>query len=146
MVFSYFILALTALSLSHCTYATQRSSPPTGSITVGSSGTYKTISAAVAAAKKGDSIFIYAGTYKEAVSITVDNLKIYGQTDEYATFILGSIRVILTFQPNVTPAHYPTVPTKSLLPITALRQPRGTTMLLERSVYTRTHSQCITST
>ena len=91
MMFSYLILALTALSLSHCTYATQRNSPPTGSITVGSYGTYKTISAAVAAAKKGDSIFIYAGTYNEGVSITVDNLKIYGQTDEYATFILGSI-------------------------------------------------------
>ena len=82
MVYSYFLFAFVALCLSRCTFATSRNSPPAGSLTVGSSGTYKTISAAIAAASKGDSIFIYAGTYNEAVIITVDNLIIYGQTEE----------------------------------------------------------------
>jgi pectinesterase len=82
MVYSYFLLAFVALGLSHCTFATSRQSPPAGSLTVGSSGTYKTISAAVAAASKGDSIFIYAGTYSEAVLVTIDNLTFYGQTEE----------------------------------------------------------------
>ncbi|KIM83640.1 carbohydrate esterase family 8 protein [Piloderma croceum F 1598] len=86
MVYSYFFFALVALNLVHSTLATQRNSPPTGSITVGPSGTYKTISAAVAAASKGASIFIYAGTYNEAVYITVDNLKIYGQTDDTSSY------------------------------------------------------------
>jgi pectinesterase len=66
-----------AISLSHFTSATNRNSPPAGSLIVGSSGTYKTISAAVAAASEGDSIFVYAGTYKEAVYITVDNLNLW---------------------------------------------------------------------
>jgi pectinesterase len=99
MVYSYFFFALVALNLAHSTFATQRNSPPTGSITVGPSGTYKTISAAVAAASKGASIFIYAGTYNEAVYITVDNLKIYGQTDEYVIFILGATEVAYTYLP-----------------------------------------------
>ena len=96
MVYSYFFLALMAISLSHFTSATNRNSPPAGSLTVGSSGTYKTISAAVAAASEGDSIFVYAGTYKEAVYITVDNLKIYGQTEKCAIFILGDNQVVYT--------------------------------------------------
>jgi pectinesterase len=100
MMYSYFILALVALGLSHCTFAAQRNSPPTGSLTVGSSGTYKTISAAVAAASKGDSIFIYAGTYNEAVYITVDNLNIYGQTDKCAAFMLGNDQVADTDYPR----------------------------------------------
>jgi pectin methylesterase-like acyl-CoA thioesterase len=82
MVYSYFFLALLTC-LSNCAFATSKNSPPAGSLTVGPSGTYKTISAAVAAASKGATIFIYAGTYNEAVYITVDNLKIYGQTAEY---------------------------------------------------------------
>jgi len=94
---SFFLLAAVVLNLAHCTLATQRNSPPTGSLTVGAPGTYKTISAAVTAASKGDSIFVYAGTYDEAVYIAVDNLTIYGQTDECASFILRDTQVVLTF-------------------------------------------------
>lgn len=97
MVYSYFFFALVALTLAHSTLATQRNSSPTGSITVGPSGTYKTISAAVAAASEGASIFIYAGTYNEAVCITVDNLTIYGQTNECVIFILGATEVAYTY-------------------------------------------------
>lgn len=94
MVYSIFLLVLVALGLSSCVYGTSRNSPPSGSLTVGSSGTYKTISAAVRAASKGDKIFIYAGTYKEAVYITTSGLTIYGQTSECAIFILRDIRLL----------------------------------------------------
>jgi pectinesterase len=86
---SYLSFALVALTLVYGTFAAERNSPPTGALTVGPAGKYKTISAAVAAASKGNSIFIYGGTYNEAVYITVDNLTVYGQTDECVIFIFG---------------------------------------------------------
>lgn len=85
---AYFFL-ITFLSLLHGALAVSRSTPPAGSLTVGSSGTYKTVSAAVAAASAGDSIFIYAGTYKEQVYITLSDITIYGQTTECVIFPLG---------------------------------------------------------
>jgi len=85
-MYSFYLLSIWAFCLAHYTFASQRGSPPTGSLTVGTLGTYRTISAAVAAASQGDSIFVYAGTYTEAVYITVDNLTIYGQTDECVSF------------------------------------------------------------
>lgn len=65
--------------------ATGRTSPPSGSLTVGSSGTYNTISTAVAATEAGASIFVYFGTYNEAVYITVSDITIYGETTECVT-------------------------------------------------------------
>jgi pectinesterase len=112
MIYSYFFLALVAIDLAHCAFATQRNSPPAGSLTVGSSGTYKTISAAVAAASKGVSIFVYAGTYNEAVYITVDNLKIYGQTDECAGFISRGAQDSPSML-TIPKAHHPTGRTQS---------------------------------
>ena len=91
MVNTLAYFALMVLGLSHCAIANKRNSPPAGSLTVGSKGTYKTISAAVTAASKGDSIFVYAGTYNETVYITLDNLKLYGQTDEYVISIWATL-------------------------------------------------------
>lgn len=97
MVHSFLFVALLAVIFPPYILATQRNSPAAGSLTVGSSGHYKTISAAVAAAKEGESIFIYAGTYNESVFITVDNLTIYGQTEECvyvpSCFVLRGHRV-----------------------------------------------------
>jgi pectinesterase len=94
MVYSLFLLVLVTLGFSNCVYGASRSSPPSGSLTVGPSGTYKTISAAVRAASKGNTIFIYAGTYKEAVYITTSGLTIYGQTSECVIFILHNIQLV----------------------------------------------------
>ncbi|KIM90510.1 carbohydrate esterase family 8 protein [Piloderma croceum F 1598] len=97
-MYSFYLLAIWAFDLVHYAFASasQRGTPPTGSLTVGTKlGTYTTISAAVAAASKGDSIFVYAGTYTEAVYITVDNLTIYGQTDDTSSY--ESNTVTLTF-------------------------------------------------
>jgi len=93
MVYSIFLLVLVVLGLSNCAYGTGRNSPPTGSLTVGPSGTYKTISAAVRAASKGDTIFIYAGTYKEAVSITTSGLTIYGQTSDTTSYTSNLVTI-----------------------------------------------------
>lgn len=76
----YFLILLAHQLLFHLALAAVRTSPPTGALTVGSSGSYKTISAAVAAASEGDSIFIYAGTYNEAVYVKLDGITIYGET------------------------------------------------------------------
>lgn len=86
MAYSTFLLALMALCLFNCVCGTSRNSPPSGALTVGPHGTYKTISAAVRAASKGATIFIYAGTYNEAVYITTSGLTIYGQTSKCAVF------------------------------------------------------------
>ena len=77
-------ISLASTVLFQFALAAVRTSPPSGALTVGSSGTYKTISAAVAAASKGASIFIYAGTYNEAVYVTKDEITLYGQTSKYA--------------------------------------------------------------
>ena len=49
-----------------------------GKLIVGADAAYKTIAEALAAAKEGDEIYLTAGTYDEAVTITVANLTIYG--------------------------------------------------------------------
>lgn len=82
MFCTYILPALVAFGLLHGAFAASRSSPPAGALTVGSSGTYKTVSAAVAAASAGSSIFIYAGTYTEQVYITKSDITLYGQTSE----------------------------------------------------------------
>lgn len=80
MNYPFIYLALVVLNFTKV--ALSLSSPPSGALTVGSSGTYKTVSAAVAAASSGSTIFIYSGTYAEKVYITVSDLTIYGQTSE----------------------------------------------------------------
>lgn len=82
MVYFLFSIAFVAINLAQWAVATSRSTPPAGALTVGSGGTYSTISKAVAAAKSGSAIFIYAGTYTEQVYITIANLTVYGQTAE----------------------------------------------------------------
>ena len=62
--------------------AASRTTPPAGALTVGSSGTYNTVSAALAAASSGATIFIYSGTYKETVLFTTSDITIYGETTE----------------------------------------------------------------
>lgn len=83
MLFSSIISLLPLLPLA---FAFPRTSPPAGAITVGQSGTFKTISAAVASLGKGQAaktIFIYSGTYNEQVFINYGGpLTIYGQTSE----------------------------------------------------------------
>ncbi|MBQ4571226.1 MAG: InlB B-repeat-containing protein [Bacilli bacterium] len=49
-----------------------------GKLVVGADQTYKTIAEALAVAKEGDEIYLTAGSYDEAVTITVANLTIYG--------------------------------------------------------------------
>ena len=49
-----------------------------GKLIVGADQTYKTIAEALAVAKEGDEIYLTAGSYDEAVTITVANLTIYG--------------------------------------------------------------------
>ncbi|KAK0186628.1 pectin lyase-like protein [Armillaria mellea] len=66
------------------------SSPPSGAITVGSSGTYSTLSKALADTSSSASppisplgahvYFIYSGTYTGQTLISRNNIKIYGQT------------------------------------------------------------------
>ncbi|KAK0217089.1 pectin lyase-like protein [Armillaria fumosa] len=55
------------------------SEPPSGAITVGSSGTYSTLSEALDDTSS-DVYFVYAGTYQEQVFIDRDDIKIYGET------------------------------------------------------------------
>ncbi|KAK0495495.1 pectin lyase-like protein [Armillaria luteobubalina] len=55
------------------------SEPPSGAITVGSSGTYSTLSEALDDTSS-DVYFVYAGTYQEQVYIDRDDIKIYGET------------------------------------------------------------------
>ncbi|KZP16277.1 carbohydrate esterase family 8 protein [Athelia psychrophila] len=87
----YFQTLLVHTLLFHLALAAVRTSPPAGALTVGPSGTYKTISAAVAVASKGDSIFIYAGTYNEAVYVKVDGITIYGATNNTLSYEANTV-------------------------------------------------------
>jgi pectinesterase len=73
------------LALSLGRFALAYNSPPTGAITVGSGGTYATISAALKDTSSSV-YFVYAGTYAEQVYITRANVKIYGQTKYSHTY------------------------------------------------------------
>ncbi|KJR85281.1 pectinesterase [Sporothrix schenckii 1099-18] len=87
---------LSTLVLSMCighAFATGRTSPPSGSITVCSSGCdYNIIQKAVGSisptSKSPSKIFVYAGTYTEQVTIPVlaGALTIYGQTANTASY------------------------------------------------------------
>lgn len=89
MLFQFFLTL--ALALVPLALAVARSGPPSGAIVVRKTGTksgeFSTISAAVASLSGTGpkSIFVYAGTYNEQVSITYSNLTILGQTTEWVT-------------------------------------------------------------
>ncbi|SJL09423.1 related to pectinesterase precursor [Armillaria ostoyae] len=73
-----FTLLLTAFLL--CARSAQAySKPPSGAITVGSSGTYSTLSEALDDTSS-DVYFVYAGTYQEQVYIDRSDIQIYGET------------------------------------------------------------------
>ncbi|KZP16278.1 carbohydrate esterase family 8 protein [Athelia psychrophila] len=69
------------------------STPPSGALTVGSSGTYKTVSAALAAAKSGATIFIYSGTYSESVYFTTSGITIYGETTDASSYTSNTVTI-----------------------------------------------------
>ncbi|KAF7985848.1 hypothetical protein HWV62_538 [Athelia sp. TMB] len=73
--------------------AASRTTPPAGALTVGSSGTYKTVSAALAAASSGATIFIYAGTYKETVLFTTSDITIYGETTDTSSYTDNTVTI-----------------------------------------------------
>ncbi|KAK0213112.1 pectin methyl esterase [Desarmillaria ectypa] len=80
-----YLLLLVSLAL-----AASRTSPPDGAIVVRQSGTksgeYSTISGAVATLSGGETIFIYPGTYKEQVSISVTNVTMLCYTEDTGTY------------------------------------------------------------
>ncbi|CAE6423213.1 unnamed protein product, partial [Rhizoctonia solani] len=69
------------------------SSPPTGSITVGSKGKYSTLAAALKDTSS-NTYFVYSGTYTGQTTITRANIKIYGQTNDAQAY--GSNTVTFT--------------------------------------------------
>ncbi|KAF2137758.1 carbohydrate esterase family 8 protein [Aplosporella prunicola CBS 121167] len=74
-------------------------SPPSGALTVGSNGTYKTIQEAVDALDTStateQSIFIYAGTYKEQVTLPKlkGGLKVYGYSKDDTTYAGNKVTI-----------------------------------------------------
>ncbi|KAL3425806.1 Pectinesterase 2 [Phlyctema vagabunda] len=80
--------------------ATSRTSPPSGSLTVGSSGTYSTIQKAVNAlsttSTSAQSIFIYSGTYSEQVTIPAlkGALTVYGYTTDTSGYSKNVVNIV----------------------------------------------------
>ncbi|KAG8733013.1 hypothetical protein FRC11_009287 [Ceratobasidium sp. 423] len=72
------------------------SSPPSGSITVGSGGKYATLAEALADTSS-DVYFVYSGTYTGQTSIGRANIKIYGQTSNALDYSSNTV----TFTDNV---------------------------------------------
>ncbi|KAF3037675.1 hypothetical protein E8E12_007398 [Didymella heteroderae] len=76
-----------------------RTSPPSGCLSVGGSGTYKTVSAAVAklstSSTTAQCIFIYKGTYKEQVYIPAlkSALTVYGETTDTSGFASNTVTI-----------------------------------------------------
>ncbi|EGS21887.1 pectinesterase-like protein [Thermochaetoides thermophila DSM 1495] len=76
-----------------------RTSPPSGCLTVGSSGKYKTVQAAVDALSTTTTttqcIFIYGGTYREQVYIPAlkSSLTIYGETTDTSTYKSNTVTI-----------------------------------------------------
>ncbi|KAL2165582.1 hypothetical protein VTG60DRAFT_4275 [Thermothelomyces hinnuleus] len=76
-----------------------RTSPPEGCLTVGSSGTYKTVQSAVDAlstsATSEQCIFIYGGTYQEQVYIPAlrSPLVLYGETEDTSSFAANRVTI-----------------------------------------------------
>ncbi|KAH6634727.1 carbohydrate esterase family 8 protein [Chaetomium sp. MPI-SDFR-AT-0129] len=77
-----------------------RTTPPEGCLTVGGSGTYSTLQSAVNALSPSTTtaqcIFIYAGTYKEQVSITTalkSSLTLYGETPDTSSYSANTVTI-----------------------------------------------------
>ncbi|KAF1926403.1 carbohydrate esterase family 8 protein [Didymella exigua CBS 183.55] len=76
-----------------------RTSPPSGCLSVGSSGTYATVSAAVAklstTSTKAQCIFIFSGTYKEQVYIPAlaSALTVYGETTDTSGYASNTVTI-----------------------------------------------------
>ncbi|KAL1951573.1 hypothetical protein VTO73DRAFT_722 [Trametes versicolor] len=82
LLFSFLIVSAAALS-----------SPPAGAITVGgSSGKYKTLSAAL---KDTSSLvyFVYSGTYTDTAIITRSGVKVYGQTNTPSSYTGNTVTI-----------------------------------------------------
>lgn len=84
------------------------SSPPSGAITVGSSGTYSTLSKALADTSSSV-YFIYSGTYTGQTLISRSNIKIYGQTSTADSYTGNSTDSSLP-QPRDSFLTYPSQP------------------------------------
>ncbi|KAG8763529.1 hypothetical protein FRC11_002042 [Ceratobasidium sp. 423] len=69
------------------------SSPPSGSITIGSKGKYKTLADALKDTSS-NTYFVYSGTYTGQTTITRANIKIYGETTNAQAY--GSNTVTFT--------------------------------------------------
>ncbi|KAJ5623022.1 pectinesterase A [Penicillium lividum] len=77
-----------------------RTTPPSGCLSVGSSGTYSTISAALTALGSSTSsacIFIYSGTYAEQIKIDyAGSLIIYGETTDSGLYKDNTVTITNT--------------------------------------------------
>ncbi|KAJ5560209.1 pectinesterase A [Penicillium frequentans] len=77
-----------------------RTTPPSGCLSVGSSGTYSTISAALTALDSSTSsacIFVYSGTYAEQIKIDyAGSLIIYGETTDSGTYKDNTVTITNT--------------------------------------------------
>ncbi|KAJ5557013.1 pectin lyase-like protein [Penicillium frequentans] len=77
-----------------------RTTPPSGCLSVGSSGTYSTISAALTALGSSTSsacIFVYSGTYAEQIKIDyAGSLIIYGETTDSGTYKDNTVTITNT--------------------------------------------------
>ncbi|CUA75097.1 Pectinesterase [Rhizoctonia solani] len=79
-----------------CSCVLAASSPPSGSITVGSGGQYATLTQALADTSS-NVYFVYTGTYTGQISISRANIKIYGQTTNALAYSSNTV----TFTDNV---------------------------------------------
>ncbi|KAF2124928.1 carbohydrate esterase family 8 protein [Dothidotthia symphoricarpi CBS 119687] len=97
-----FILSLAAAAVAAPTELVARAartSPPSGCLSVGSSGTYSTVQKAVNALSTSSTtaqcIFIYKGTYSEQVYIQAlkSSLTIYGQTADTTSYSSNTVTI-----------------------------------------------------
>ncbi|KAK3904819.1 carbohydrate esterase [Staphylotrichum tortipilum] len=93
-----FLLTISAVAASPVC-AASRTSPPSGCLSVGSSGKYSTVQAAVNAlsttSTTAQCIFIYKGTYKEQVYIPAlkSALTLYGETTNTASYTSNTVTI-----------------------------------------------------
>ncbi|KAJ5663263.1 pectinesterase A [Penicillium longicatenatum] len=84
----------------HRRNSVSRTTPPSGCLSVGSSGTYSTISAALTALGSSTSsacIFVYSGTYAEQIKIDyAGSLIIYGETTDSGTYKYNTVTITNT--------------------------------------------------
>lgn len=94
----YTTTALSLLTFPLLTFAASRQTAPSGAITVGSTGKYKTISSAIAAISGSSpvTLFIQPGTYAEAVYIPASvkaPLTIYGSTPDDTDYSKNTVTI-----------------------------------------------------